>query len=254
MCTVVISFEPGERAPVLLLGARDELMDRPWLPPARHWPGSPVVGGLDQQAGGTWLAVQPALPRVSCLLNGRGAVADPAVRRSRGELPLRTATDGADVLKELADAPEALAAYDPFHLVCADLDAVRLLSWDGADAVTADLPPGTHVLTNAGHAYPADPVTEPKALHFGPKFAASRPSADPALAPAQAWGDWLALAAGDGLEPGDPRAIVARRDLPDDRLWGTTSVSLVALAADGLRYDFQPRPDSDTSWHPVNVL
>lgn len=253
MCTVVISFEPGERAPVLLLGARDELMDRPWLPPARHWPDLPVLGGLDQQAGGTWLAVQPAVPRVSCLLNGRGTAADPAVRRSRGELPLRIATEGAQALKELADTPDVLAAYDPFHLVCADLAAVRLLSWDGAQAVAVDLPPGTHVLTNAGHAYPADPVTEPKALHFGPKFAASRPSADSALPPAQAWGDWLTLAAGDGLGPADPRAIVACRDLPDDQLWGTTSVSLVALAADGLRYDFQSRPGNDTSWHPVNV-
>jgi hypothetical protein len=262
MCTVVISFEPGERAPLLLLGARDELTDRPWLPPARHWPGSPLLGGLDEQAGGTWLAVQPDLPRVSCLLNGRGVFADPAARRSRGELPLRAAADGAGTLKDLADSPDALAAYDPFHLVCADLAAVLLLSWDGERAALMDLPPGTHVLTNtsrwhkpagAGHAYPVDSVTEPKAAHFGPKFAASRPSGDPALPAALAWGDWLTLAAGDGLEPGDPRAIVARRDLPDGRVWGTTSVTLVALARDGLRYDFQPRPGSDTRWDRVVV-
>jgi transport and Golgi organization protein 2 len=253
MCTVVVSFEPGERAPLLLLGARDELMDRPWLPPARHWPGSPLIGGLDQQAGGTWLAVQPAVPRMSCLLNGRGAVADPAGRRSRGELPLRAAGEGAGVLRELADAPHVLAAYDPFHLVCANLGSVRLLSWDGRRAVTGDLAPGTHVLTNSGHAYPADPVTEPKAVHFGPKFAASRPSADPAVPAEKAWGDWLTLAAGDGLEPSDPRAIAARRELPDGRVWGTTSVSLVALASDGLRYDFQSRWGGDNGWHPVNV-
>ncbi len=158
------------------------------------------------------------------------------------------------MLKELADAPDVLAAYDPFHLVCAGLASVLLLSWDGGHAVTADLPPGTHVLTNAGHAYPADPVTEPKAVHFGPKFAASRPSADPGLPVEQAWGGWLSLAAGDGLDPADPRAIVARRDLPDGRVWGTTSVSLVALAGDGLRYDFQSRQGSDNGWFPVDVL
>jgi len=253
MCTVIVSFEPGERMPLLLLGARDELVDRPWLPPARHWPGSPLVGGLDQQAGGTWLAVQPGLPRVSCLLNGRGVLADPATRRSRGELPLRAAADGTGILKDLAGAPDALAAYDPFHLVCADLAAVLQLSWDGEHAALIDLSPGTHVLTNAGHAYPADPVTEPKAAYFGPKFAATRPSADPALPAAQAWGDWLTLAAGDGLEPGDERAIVARRDLPDGRVWGTTSVTLVALGRDGLRYDFQPRAGSDSPWDAMLV-
>ena len=260
MCTVVLSFAPGDRVPLLLLGARDELTDRPWLPPARHWPGSPLLGGLDKQAGGTWLAVHPGIPRVACLLNGRGAQADPARRRSRGELPLRTAADGAGVLKELADDPAGLAAYDPFHLVCADLDAVRLLSWDGERPAARDLGPGTHLLTNAGHAYPvapgalvapAAPVTEPKAAHFGPKFSAARPSGDPALPVAEAWGDWLTLAAGDGLDPGDPRAIVARRILPDGRVWGTTSLSLVALAADGLRYDFQSQVGAVAGWYPV---
>jgi Transport and Golgi organisation 2 len=253
---VVLSFEPGERVPLLLLGVRDEVTDRPWLPPARHWPGSPLVGGLDEQAGGTWLAVDPAIPRVACLLNGRGTQADPARRRSRGELPLRAAADGAGLLKELADDSEALAAYDPFHLLCADTGAVRLLSWDGDRAAVRDLEPGTHLLTNAGHAYPAapgEPVTEPKAVYFGPKFAAARPSGDPALPAGEAWGDWLAFAAGDGLDLADPRAIIARRDLPDGRVWGTTSLSLVALAPDGLRYDFRAYPGTTTDWYPVIV-
>ena len=253
---MVLSFEPGERVPLLLLGVRDEVTDRPWLPPARHWPGSPLVGGLDEQAGGTWLAVDPGVPRVACLLNGRGTQADTARRRSRGELPLRAAADGAGLLKELADDRAALVAYDPFHLVCADTGAVRLLSWDGDRAAVRDLEPGTHVLTNAGHAYPAapgEPVTEPKAVYFGPKFAAARPSGDPALPVGQAWGDWLAYAAGDGLDPGDPQAIIARRDLPDGRVWGTTSLSLVALAPDGLRYDFRAYPGTTTDWYPVIV-
>ena len=254
MCTVVLSFEPGNRVPLLLLGVRDELTDRPWLPPGRHWAGSPLLGGLDEQAGGTWLAVHPDVPRVACLLNGRGTQADQARRRSRGELPLRAAADGAGVLKELADDPRALAAYDPFHLICADTGAVRLLSWDGGRQAARDLEPGTHLLTNAGHAYPADPVTEPKALRFGPKCAASRPSGEPGPPAAQAWCEWLDLAVGDGLNPGEPAAIVARRDLPGGRIWGSTSLTLVALAADGgLRYDFQPHPGATTGWYPVDV-
>jgi hypothetical protein len=257
VCTVVVSFEPGERCPLLLLGVRDELTDRPWRPPARHWPGSDtgrLVGGIDKQAGGTWLAVHPQVPRVSCLLNGCGVLAEPAARRSRGELPLRAAADGPQVLKELAEDDAALARYDPFHLVVADLRSLWLLSWDGERAMNGDLPPGTRVLVNSGHAYPANPVTEPKAAYFGPKFAASRPSGDPALPVAQAWEPWLTLAAGDGLDPGDPRAIVARRVLPDGRRWGTTSLSLVALAADGrLRYDFQSRANGDAHWHQVEV-
>jgi hypothetical protein len=266
MCTVVLSLEPGERVPLLLLGVRDELTGRPWRHPARHWPGSPLVGGLDEQAGGTWLAVDPSgtVPRVAALLNGRGPLADPARRRSRGELPLLaastgSASTGADALKELAADPDALAAYDPFHLVIAEPAAVALLTWDGTRATTRDLASGTHLLTNAGHAYPPDPAHqddpagEPKAEYFASKFAASRPSAEPALSVGEAWGDWLTLAAGDGLDGADPRAIIARRHLPDGRLWGSTSVTLVGLAPDGLRYDFQSRPGSVGDWHPVNV-
>jgi len=282
--------------PLVLLGVRDELVGRPWRPPARHWPGSPLIGGIDEQAGGTWLAVRPDIPRVgsarlpgtspsgstrshtgagawkvtptggsstgprvACLLNGRGTQADPARRRSRGELPLRAANDGAGALKELADDPVALRAYDPFYLVCAVSDAATLLSWDGTSASTRDLAPGTHLLTNAGHAYPPDPThpddpaAEPKALHFAPKFAASRPSADPALPVTEAWGGWLTLARGDNRDLADPGAIIARRDLADGQVWGTTSVTLVGLAPDAIRYDFQASPGSPDGWYPVVV-
>jgi Transport and Golgi organisation 2 len=263
VCTVVVSLAPGERVPLRLLGIRDELASRPWRPPARHWPGSPLVGGIDEQAGGTWLAVHPGIPRVACLLNGRGTLADPARRRSRGDLSLRAAAEGPGMLGELAADANALAAYDPFHLICASPYSVTALTWTGADPaapaarpLVRGLGPGTHLFTNAGHAYPAepgDPAADPKAAHFADKFAAARPSADPALPVAQAWGDWLTLASGDGLGPDDPAAIIVRRDLADGRVYGTTSVTLVALADDAVRYDFQPHPGSSDGWYPVSL-
>ena len=261
MCTVVVTLEPGERVPLRLLGIRDELTSRPWRPPARHWPGSPLIGGIDEQAGGTWLAVHPGIPRVACLLNARGPLADPARRRSRGELSLRAAAEGPGFLSLLAGDPDKLAAYDPFHLICGTPDAVTMISWPGGtdesrEPVVAvrDLGPGTHLITNAGHAYPAgpgDPAAEPKAAHFADKFGAARPPADPALPVAQAWGDWLTLAAGDGLDPADPAGIIVRHELPDGRVHGTTSVTLVALADDAVRYDFQPNPGRADGWYPV---
>jgi hypothetical protein len=259
MCTVVVSLAPEDQVPLLLLGVRDEFTGRPWQPPARHWPGSPLIGGLDEQAGGTWLALHPDLPRVACVLNGQGQFAPPGHRRSRGELPLRAAEEGQPALRKLHDDPEILARYDPFYLLCADPAAVLLLSWDGQRAGLRELGPATHVLTNVGHMYPPDSgaadaktPADPKAVRFGPKFAASRPSGDPAATLDDAWGDWLTLAAGDGLASAQPGAIIVRRDLPDGRVWGSTSVSLVALAHDGgLRYDFQPVPADLASWYAV---
>jgi hypothetical protein len=262
MCTVVLSLAPGDQVPLLLLGIRDELTGRPWRPPARHWaepPWSPLIGGLDEQAGGTWLALNPNLPRVGCVLNGRGEFAPPQTRRSRGELPLRAAAEGQPALRDLAAAPGALARYDPFYLVCSDLDAVLLLGWDGRQAALTDLGPGTHMLTNAGHTYPpgpdhADQPADEKAVRFAPRFAARRPSGDPDATIKDAWADWLTLAGGDDLPGDEAGAIIVRHELPDGRVYGSTSVSLVALGQDGrLRYDFQPVPADPTTWYEVDV-
>jgi hypothetical protein len=255
----VVSLAPEDPVPLLLLGVRDEFTGRPWQPPARHWPGSPLIGGLDEQAGGTWLAVHPDLPRVGCILNARGEFAPPDRRRSRGELPLRAAADGQDALRELRGDPQALARYDPFYLVCADLFAVLLLGWDGRHAALTELGPGTHMLTNVGHMYPPDGASQgqpadEKAARFGPRFAVGTPSGDPAATIKDAWADWLTLAAGDDLPGDEPGAIIVRHELPDGRVYGSTSVSLVALARDGrLRYDFQPVPADPTTWYQVDL-
>jgi Transport and Golgi organisation 2 len=223
VCTVVVSLDPSAAMPLLLLGIRDEFVARSWQPPGRHWPGLPLIGGRDEQAGGTWLAVDPGAFRVACVLNGRGEQAPAEIRRSRGELPLGVLAD--------------LVHYDPFHLVTADPAAVTVLSWDGRSAQRHVLAAGTYVITNAG----LDPDDQ-KVRYFGPRFTAQRPSGDPAASVAQAWRPWLDLAAGDGLPPDDPRAIRVHTELPDGRVWGTTSVSYVALADDAIRYDFQPVP------------
>ena len=105
MCTAILSLEPG--APVLLAGFRDELTDRAWQPPQRHWPGYPeLIGGRDLLAGGTWLAVAPSARRAACVLNGRGTMAPARSRRSRGVLPLLAAAEG-----KLAHA--GLEDFDP---------------------------------------------------------------------------------------------------------------------------------------------
>lgn len=241
MCTVVVSLDPSARMPLLLVGIRDELLDRPWLPPGRHWPALPLIGGQDKQAGGTWLAVHPAIPRVACVLNGRGQAAPEPFRKSRGDLPLLAASGGRPAIDRLDPG-----AYDPFHLVVADTWSVEVLSWDGVRVSRMELSPGTHMITNEGI-----DAADPKSEHFTAKFATARPDPDPdpepepepgdgdaASDPAAEWGSWWTFAEGDGLPPDDPRAIRVRRVLPEGRLWGTSSVSLVALSGGGIRYDF----------------
>ncbi|MFC1411495.1 NRDE family protein [Streptacidiphilus sp. N1-12] len=251
MCTAVISFDPSAPFPVLLVGVRDEFHDRKAVPPGRHWPDSPqVVGGQDLLAGGTWLAVDPGVPRAGVVLNGVGRPAPEQDRLSRGDLPLRFAADGS-----LGD-PDA-ARYDPFHLVRATLDQVRLLSWDGEALTDRALEPGLHLVTNLGLAVADDPSAGPelnainaRIAHFRPRLAAARRPSPDAGPTATAWGDWLPLVDGDGLDPRDPRALVLRQDF-EGRAAGTVSTTLLALGRDTVRYDFNGTPGDPAQWSTI---
>jgi uncharacterized protein with NRDE domain len=244
LCTVIVSVDPEASAPVLLAGVRDEFVSRPWMSPAAHWPEYPgVIGGRDLKAGGTWLAADPAARRVAAILNGTGAPAAEKVRRSRGDLPL-----GAVVAGELP--PVDLAWYDPFHLLVAGLDGVRLWSWDGERLAEEKLPKGVHMVTNKGW----DQVEEhPRVAWFRPRFArADRPAAHrECSSSARYWGEWLELASGGGLALDDPRALIFRHDLGDGRIFASLSITLLALNDDGVRYDFCPIPGDPSTWHAV---
>jgi len=271
MCTAIISVGPGPT--VLLAGVRDEFLARPWEPPGRHWPQYPdLVGGQDLIAGGTWLAVAPAARRFACVLNGRGPLAPPDARQSRGVLPLVGAAKG-----KLAPGP--LAAFDPFHLLIAEPGRVSLTSWDGVALTERTLAPGgaefgrppggLYVVVNSGLAddllAPGQPGPADAAPGRDRELArldwlvprlrtASRPHPEPGGGTAAAWGEWLPLLAGGGLDPGDPRALLVRHDFGDGRVWGTTSVSLVALTPRGLRYDFSACPGDPDAWDPVPLV
>ena len=58
MCSVIILIRPGHRWPVIVAANRDEMIDRPALPPGRHWPTrQSISAGLDVLGGGTWLGM-----------------------------------------------------------------------------------------------------------------------------------------------------------------------------------------------------
>jgi hypothetical protein len=267
MCTAVLSIEAGR--PVLLAGIRDELTDRPWQPPGSHWPHHPgLIGGRDLQAGGTWLAVAASSRRVSCVLNGTGKLAAAETRQSRGELPLLTAAGG-----QLADAE--LAGFDPFRLVITEPGHSAVLSWDGTTLIVRDLSDGLHFVVNSGYASDlagsgarATEWTGPdwqgppppdgrehelaRAGYFLDSFrSAKRPDPTPGEPVADAWGEWFPLVNGDALAPEDERALIVRRDLGGGRTWGTTSVSLVALTREWVRYDFCAAPGNPAAWSEV---
>ncbi|WP_433338410.1 NRDE family protein [Spirillospora sp. CA-294931] len=252
MCTAIVSIDPSSPVPVLIVGVRDEFIDRAWVGPGRHWPDRPgVIGGRDLRAGGTWLAVEPAARRVATVLNGHGPLAPEAGRISRGELPLRLAADGK--LGELE--PER---FDPFHLIGAEPGAVRLWSWNGAELTERELGPGLHLVVNSGlegegpvHVAEAASYIDARLAHFRPRLEAAPRPVPLDGDTAHAWGAWLPLVDGDGLERSDKRALIPLIGFEDGKVWGTTSLTLAALSADGVRYDFSTTPGDPTAWTRV---
>ena len=278
MCTAILGLEPD--GTVLLAGVREEFTSRAWQPPARHWPDRPgLIGGRDLQAGGTWLAVAPDARRVACVLNGRGRMAPAPTRRTRGELPLSAAADG-------KLAPTDLADLDPFRLLVAEPGRALLSSWNGSQLAEQDLGPGLYMVVNSGLAsgaagdllsagagapeaasadsgpggLTADQAADARAHelarigYFLPRLrAARRPHPEPGVPVATAWGDWLPLVNGGGIGLHDQRALIVLRALGEGRFWGTTSVSLVAITPESIRYDFTGNPGEAAAWSPVSL-
>ena len=120
MCTLVILRRPEHLWPVVIAANRDEMIERPWRAPARHWPDRPeVLAGLDLLAGGSWLGLND-WGVVAAVLNRQGSLGPAPGIRSRGELVLE-ALDHADAVA----AAEALSHLDPrayrtFNLIVAD--------------------------------------------------------------------------------------------------------------------------------------
>ena len=148
MCTLVILRRPGHDWPLIVAANRDEMRDRPWAPPARHWGDrAHVTAGLDRLAGGTWLGINDD-GLIAGVLNRTGSLGPDPDCRSRGELPLE-ALDHA----EAQVAAEALGrlnpvAYRPFNLFVGDaLDAYWIAS-DGRHIRSRPAPEGLSMLTD----------------------------------------------------------------------------------------------------------
>ncbi len=244
MCTIVVLFRPGHDWPVLIAANRDEMLGRPWKPPAPHWPDRPgVIAGLDELAGGSWLGINEDSV-VAAALNRRHSLGPAQGMRSRGELVLE-ALDHADA----GEAARALAQVDPrsyrsFNLVAADNTAAYWLRnlgppgvtdgrSPGAESALAEpaapgrvelfrLPPGYSMIT----AYDRNDRASARIRDFLPRFEAA-PVPDPERGDWRAWQGLLASRGTEGDEDGRESAMCIVTEIG----FGTSSSSLIALPA-----------------------
>jgi hypothetical protein len=224
MCTFIILRRAGHDWPVLIAANRDEMIDRPWLPPGRHWPDRPeVIAGQDTLAGGSWLGINDH-GVVAGILNRHGSLGPSPGQRSRGELVLE-ALDHADA-REAAEALSHLepAAYRTFNLMIADnRDAFWLRHADPSGTLPISVVPveaGLHLIASGD----LDDDELPRLKRYRPLFAAGTP--DPTRGD---WRVWESLLTDGNVKPGEEPQSVMRFDT--GRGFATVSSSLIALPA-----------------------
>jgi uncharacterized protein with NRDE domain len=209
MCSIILRIDD---AGIFIAANRDELLLRPWEPPAAYWPEQPdVVAGRDATAGGTWLGVN-GHGVMAAILNRHGTLGPAAGKRSRGELPLLA------LQHQTAEAAAAsLAAIDTgdyrsFNLIIADKESAWLLKGlelgrPGLQRLEA----GTWMITSGE----PNETALPRIARHLPKFEAAAVS------------EW------QGLLADSSGSWVSALNIPPQNGFGTVSAAVITLPKSG---------------------
>ncbi len=142
MCLIVVGWRAQADYPLVVAANRDEFHARPTAPLCR-WPDAPdIIGGLDLEAGGTWLGIRQD-GRFAAVTNVR----EPGMTKgaqSRGALTRNFLTSSLSAAEYAAKIDPA--QYSGFNLLLADGDS--LLYFSNRDGSPRLLPPGIYGLSN----------------------------------------------------------------------------------------------------------
>lgn len=150
MCLLIALFQVVPDAPLIIAANRDERYDRPAVAMTVLAPGGPrILGGRDELAGGTWLAVNEH-GLVAGLTNQPSSGGRDPSKRSRGELPIAFARHETAAAAVAAVGPKLDPAdYNPCWMLVGDRDSLFFVGVGGSKLEVDELGPGLHVLENA---------------------------------------------------------------------------------------------------------
>jgi uncharacterized protein with NRDE domain len=152
MCLLVVVWHLDPGMPLVIGANRDERLDRPARPMTVLRPSGPrILGGLDEEAGGAWLAVNEH-GVVAGLTNRPSPDGRDLSKRSRGELPIALAEhrDAASAVQDFAGRFRP-RDYNPAWLLVGDRMSLYALDMTGAAEdrpQVEQLGPGIHILEN----------------------------------------------------------------------------------------------------------
>jgi uncharacterized protein with NRDE domain len=143
-------FQTVPGAPLIVAANRDELYERPSVAMTVLRENRPrILGGRDELAGGTWLAVNEHAV-VAALVNQPSAEGRDLTKRSRGELPIAFAgyASAAEAVEKVAATLDP-AEYNPCWMLIGDRQTLFSVGVAGGRSPEVEeLPPGLHILEN----------------------------------------------------------------------------------------------------------
>ncbi len=150
MCLLVVISRLSPEFPLVVAANRDERFDRPAIAMTLLSKDNPrILGGRDEQAGGTWLAVNERGVTAG-LTNRRDPSGRDPSKRSRGELPLALTrcSSARHAVDEFVPRFRPID-YNPAWLLVGDRDSLFAVDMSqGRTPSVKELGPGAYVLEN----------------------------------------------------------------------------------------------------------
>ena len=224
MCTLLILYRPKNKWPLIIAGNRDEMKDRPWLPPGKHWSKCDgIIAGKDLTAGGSWLGINTN-GLVATILNRTNSLGPDIEKNSRGKIIIdilknKTLDEALNYIKLLD-----ITKWKPFNLFLANNKKAYWVK--SSDKVTLSIniiPEGKHFLDS----HDINSTQSERYLYNNNKFKVlNDPNPD-----SLEWKEWINLLAEKSYPKGKPLAAMNITN-KYKKNYGTLSSAIIALPSD----------------------
>ena len=221
MCTLLILYRPKNKWPLIIAGNRDEMKDRPWLPPGKHWSKcNGIIAGKDLTAGGSWLGINTN-GLVATILNRTNSLGPDIEKNSRGKIIIdilkNKTLDAALNYIKLLD----ITKWKPFNLFLANNKKAYWVKSSDKDKLSINIiPEGKHFLDS----YDINSNQSERYLYNNNRFKVlNDPNPD-----SLEWKEWISLLAEKSYPKDKPFAAMNI----SNKNYGTLSSAIIALPSD----------------------
>ena len=224
MCTLLILHRPNNKWPLIIAGNRDEMKNRPWLPPGKHWTNyDGIIAGKDITAGGSWLGINNN-GLVATILNRPNSLGPDVTKNSRGKIIIdilkkKTLDSALGYIKLLNNKK-----WKPFNLFVANNKKAYWVKSTEKDKISINmLSEGKYFLDS----YDLNSSQSERFLNNNTKFQSlNDPNPDNCK-----WDEWINFLANKSCPKDKPLAAMNITDQYKNN-YGTLSSSIIALPSD----------------------